>query len=82
MVITSLENKKVKDFVKLQKKKYRDSTRTFMVEGEHLVIEALKANVLKEVIMLDGKSTSISVPCTYVTYEVMKKISNISRSEE
>ena len=47
MVITSLENKKVKDFVKLQKKKYRDSTRTFMVEGGHLVIEALKANVLK-----------------------------------
>lgn len=77
MVITSLENKKVKDFVKLQKKKYRDSTRTFMVEGEHLVIEALKANVLKEVIMLDGKSTSVSVPCTYVTYEVMKKISNM-----
>ncbi len=77
MVITSLENKKVKDFVKLQKKKYRDSTRTFMVEGEHLVIEALKANVLKEVIVLDGKSTSVSVPCTYVTYEVMKKISNM-----
>ena len=77
MVITSLENKKVKDFVKLQKKKYRDSTGTFMVEGEHLVIEALKANVLKEVIILDGKSTSVSVPCTYVTYEVMKKISNM-----
>ena len=77
MVITSLENKKVKDFVKLQKKKYRDSTRTFMVEGEHLVIEALKANVLKEVIMLDGKIFSVSVPCTYVTYEVMKKISNM-----
>lgn len=77
MVITSLENKKVKDLVKLQKKKYRDLTGTFMVEGEHLVIEALKANVLKEVIILDGKSTSVSVPCTYVTYEVMKKISNM-----
>ena len=59
MVITSLENKKVKDLVKLQKKKYRDSTGTFMVEGEHLVIEALKANVLKEVIILDGKKVKI-----------------------
>ena len=42
-----------------------------MVDCEHLVKEALKANVLKEVIVLDGKSTSVSVPCTYVTYEVM-----------
>lgn len=77
MVITSLENKKVKDLVKLQKKKYRDSTGTFMVEGEHLVIEADKINALKEVIVLEGKSTYVSVPCTYVTYEVMKKISNM-----
>lgn len=77
MVITSLENKKVKNLVKLQKKKYRDLTGTFMVEGEHLVIEADKASVLKEVIVLEGKDVSFSVPCTYVTYEVMKKISNM-----
>lgn len=77
MVITSLENKKVKDLVKLQKKKYRDLIGTFMVEGEHLVIEADKASVLKEVIVLEGKDFSFSVPCTYVTYEVMKKISNM-----
>ncbi len=77
MIITSLENKKVKDLVKLQKKKYRDLTGTFMVEGEHLVIEADKASVLKEVIILEGKDVSFSVPCTYVTYEVMKKISNM-----
>ena len=37
MVITSLDNKKVKEVVKLQSKKYRDLTNTFVVETEHLV---------------------------------------------
>ena len=37
MVITSLDNKKIKDVVKLQNKKYRDLTNTFVVETTHLV---------------------------------------------
>ena len=75
MIITSLENNKIKDLVKLQSKKYRDSTNMFLVEGEHLVEEVYKSNLLKEVFVLENDSFDISVPITYVSTEVMKKIS-------
>ena len=42
MVITSLENEKIKNYAKLKDKKYRDITNTFIVEGFHLVQEAFK----------------------------------------
>lgn len=75
MIITSLENKKIKDLVKLQSKKYRDNTNTFLVEGYHLVEEAYKAGIVKEIFALDGNSIKFDVPITYVSNEVMKKIS-------
>ena len=75
MIITSLENNKIKDLVKLQSKKYRDSTNMFLVEGVHLVEEAYKSNLLKEVFVVEGDSFNIDVPITYVSSEVMKKIS-------
>ena len=59
MIITSLENNKIKDLVKLQSKKYRDSTNMFLVEGEHLVEEVNKSNLLKEVFVLEGDSFNI-----------------------
>ncbi|MBR5369928.1 MAG: RNA methyltransferase [Bacilli bacterium] len=75
MIITSLENNKIKDLVKLQSKKYRDSTNMFLVEGEHLVEEVYKSNLLKEVFVVEGDSFNIDVPITYVSSDVMKKIS-------
>jgi len=75
MVITSLDNSKIKDLVKLQTKKYRDSTNMFLVEGEHLVEEVYKSGLLKEVFVLEGDSFSIDIPITYVSSDVMKKIS-------
>lgn len=74
MVITSLENNKIKDLVKLQTKKYRDSTNTFLVEGYHLVEEAYKSGILKEVFVLEGTSIELDIPITYVSSDVMKKI--------
>ena len=75
MIITSLENNKIKDLVKLQSKKYRDSTNMFLVEGEHLVEEVKKSGLLKEVFVVEGDRFSIDLPITYVSTEVMKKIS-------
>ena len=75
MIITSLENNKIKDLVKLQNKKYRDSTNMFLVEGEHLVEEVFKSGLLKEVFVVEKDSFNISVPITYVSSDVMKKIS-------
>ena len=75
MIITSLENNRIKDLVKLQTKKYRDNTNTFLVEGYHLVEETYKSNILKEVFVLEGTSIDLDVPITYVSSDVMKKIS-------
>ena len=50
-VITSLDNEKVKLYKKLQKKKYRDEYNLFIVEGEHLALEAFRAGILEELIL-------------------------------
>ena len=47
MVISSLKNNYVKEVLKLKEKKYRDMTNTYLIEGEHLVIEAYKNNLLE-----------------------------------
>lgn len=54
MLIESSHNPNVKRWMKLKQKKYRSQLGQFIVEGEHLVLEALKANVIKEVIARDN----------------------------
>lgn len=75
MVITSLENKKVKDVVKLQSKKYRDLTNSFVVETEHLINEAKKAHIVKELFLVGNEFDSPNT--NFVTEEVMKKMSTM-----
>ena len=77
MVISSLENDKVKDLVRLQQKKYRDLTGTYLVEGEHLVEEVFLEDIVLEIIVLDGEEFPYSCSTTYVSYDVMKKISTL-----
>lgn len=73
MEITSLSNDKVKYWVKLQDKKFRDEEGLFIVEGDHLVNEAIKNGLAKEIITLNDFTNFIT---TYkVTEEIMKKIS-------
>ena len=48
-VITSLENRKIKMFESLKKKKYRDRYGLFIVEEEHLIEEAMKNFALETV---------------------------------
>ena len=49
MELTSINNEKVKFWQKLKQKKYRDLEKMFLVEDEHLVNEALKLGVVKEI---------------------------------
>ena len=42
-MITSTSNNTIKTLIKLKQKKYRDETGYYLVEGEHLVEEAMKA---------------------------------------
>ena len=43
MLITSLDNKKIKEVIKLKEKKHRDQTDNYIVETDHLIKEAIKA---------------------------------------
>ncbi len=74
MVITSLENNKVKTWSKLQEKKYRNEYGMFLIEGEHLVDLALEKNLVIDLITTDD---IYDFENKYVvTNEVMRKISN------
>ena len=75
-IIRSLQNERIKNVSKLLVKKNRDLEGKFLVEGEHLVEEAYKAGVLLEVFQCEDVSLSFSVPTTFVTYDVIKKLSN------
>ena len=75
MIITSVNNEKVKFWQKLQLKKYREIEKLFLVEDDHLVNEAIKKNVVKEIITTDD-SLEYNVPIYVVTDKVMKTISN------
>lgn len=77
MIITSLENEKVKRYVKLKEKKYRDLENKFMVEGMHLVLEAYKKGLIEEIILEENEKCDLDVPKVYVTKNVIKKISTL-----
>ena len=74
--ITSVNNNHIKELCKLKEKKYRDSTNTFLIEGEHLVYEAYKENLLEEVLPLIGEDFSLDAKITFISKEVMKKLSS------
>lgn len=71
MKIESLQNKKVKEWVKLKEKKYRDRTNLFLIEGEHLVEEAAKNGSIRELISLNDEHSDY-----IVTKEIMKKLTS------
>lgn len=81
-VVTSLDNKRIKRLSKLLVKKYRDEEGMFLVEGEHLVEEAYKASVLLEVVQTEDYTRSFDVETTYVTYDVIKKLSNTQNPQK
>ena len=77
MIISSVENKKIKEIIKLKNKKYRDEYKMFIVEGEHLVKEAYKNNCLIEVFSLEQSGYENE---TIITPNVMKKIASLASS--
>lgn len=73
--IISIDNKKVINWSKLQDKKYRDLSSKFLIEGEHLLLEALKNNAVEEIIVTDEKVYNEDIPHYNVSLNVMKKLS-------
>lgn len=82
MLITSVNNERIKELVKLKDKKYRDKNNLFFVEGKDIVDEAYKYSLIKELYVLDGTLVDMDVPVTYVSYDVMKKISDMESISE
>ena len=76
-MIESVDNSRIKDIRKLKEKKYRDQYKLFLVEGEHLVLEAYKAGVLKSVIF-SGRDIDLDVEKIEVSEKVMNTISDIN----
>ena len=80
MLITSVDNKKIKRYVSLKSNKGRKEEGLFLVEGMHMCYEANKNNLLVDLIVLENNEISFNYPgeITYVTENVMKKVSNLS----
>lgn len=77
MLYTSMQNDKIKNLHKLNQKKYRDETGNFLVEGEHLVLEAYKKGYLKELLLEENTDFSLDVPTNYLTRNLIKYISDL-----
>lgn len=79
MVISSLDNKKVKIINSLKIAKKRKEFGLFLVEGMHLVMEAYKSGYLKEIYLLENETLDFDcdLEITYLTYEVMQKLTTL-----
>ena len=74
-MISSLDNEKIKKLVKLQKRRYRDLYKEYVIEGEHLIGEAIKVGSVLEIFVVEGYEFNADYPVTVVSRKVMKKIS-------
>ena len=70
-MIESVNNERIKEYAKLNSKKYRDETGLFIVEGEHLVEEALKKTNAIDIFSMDDSYTKVSEA-------VMRKLSSLN----
>lgn len=77
MLITSKDNGRIKEIRKILNKKYSLEKGLFIIEGENLVEEAIKNNLLKELYVLKGCECKYDFQYDEVTHEVMKSISDL-----
>lgn len=73
--ITSVQNEKIKQVIKLKDKRYRDEEQKFLVEGYHLIEEAYKAQLLDMVFTTADNAPYQDVTTYQVGYEVIEKLS-------
>ena len=77
-MITSVSNKKIKDLKKLKENKNIRKYKKYLVEGKHLIEEALKVGVVEEIII--GENFSDESLLTYFTGEVTVVSESIMKS--
>ncbi|NLB85288.1 MAG: RNA methyltransferase [Acholeplasmataceae bacterium] len=69
-MITSRNNPKIKEYLKLKSKKYRDKTDLFLIYGDHLVEQALIKGTIVEILTTNQNSSG-----TYISQPLMKELS-------
>ena len=82
MIYSSIQNNKIKDIKKLNQKKYRDETGLFLVDGEHLVLEAYKSGNLVSVILEENEDIDLDIDKIFVTDAVMNYISSLDNHQK
>ena len=80
MLITSVDNSKIKKYSLLKNRKDRNNEKLFLVEGMHLCIEANKAGILEDVLLLKDNELEFiyDKEITYVTENILKKLSSLT----
>lgn len=73
-MITSAKNETIKELIKLKKKKYRDETNQFLIEGYHLVEEAYKHGIVLKIITSVKTDDYQDVEIIEVNQSVMEKL--------
>lgn len=77
MYYTSTNNEFIKNIKKLNTKKYRDLNEEFLIEGEHLVNEALKVNIVKYVILEEDTLFETDKKVIRVSKNVLRYITSL-----
>ncbi len=77
MLITSLENEKIRNYLKLKEKKYRDKSGLFLVEGEHLVLEAHRAGLIEEILLEQDSVFPVPEETVYVSQAILNRLSDV-----
>jgi len=80
-MIESLDNKKVKEWMKLHEKKYRDETNLFLIEDKHLINEAKKYNIIQEIISIEEIEEQ-NITIHLVSKRIMAKLSKQNTSSK
>ncbi len=74
--ITSTQNKTIKEYSKLLSKKERKKQNLFLIQGKHLIQEAAKANILKELFIEEHLDNPFDIQATYCSQAVINKLSS------
>lgn len=80
ILIQSVDNPRVKEWLALHTTAGRQSSQTFIAEGEHLVEMAHRHGFIKEIVIVDATPLPVdykAYPRTWVSEKVMKKISQL-----
>ena len=78
MIISSIDNEKIKNIRKLNDGKYSKEQKKFIIETENLIMEAIKENKIDCVLKLDSNENSYTKNDIIVTDNVMKTITKLN----